>query len=69
MRFVIAFCYILYAGAAWAQVKPASVFGNHMVLQRNTPVPVWGTAKAEEKITLELNEQKLKTKADGAGCI
>jgi sialate O-acetylesterase len=52
---------------AWAQVKPAHVFGNHMVLQRGIPVPVWGTAKAGEKITLELNGQTLKTKADVAG--
>jgi sialate O-acetylesterase len=67
MRFVITFCYIVYTAVACAQVKPASVFGNHMVLQRDMPVPVWGTAKAEEKITLELNGQKLKTKADGSG--
>lgn len=67
MRFIITFCYILCVAVGFAQVKPASVFGNHMVLQRDMPVPVWGTAKAEEKITLELNGQKLKTKADVAG--
>ena len=67
MRSIITFCCILYISTVSAQVRPASVFGNHMVLQRDMPVPVWGTAKAEEKITLELNGQKLKTKADGAG--
>ena len=67
MRFIITLCYILCVGIAFAQVKPASVFGHHMVLQRDMPVPVWGTAKAGEKITLELNGQKQKTKADVAG--
>lgn len=67
MLFVITSCYILYVAAAWAQVKPVSGFGNHMVLQRDIPVPVWGTAKAEEKITLKLNDWKLKTRADVSG--
>jgi len=67
MRFVITSFYILYVAAAWAQVKPASGFGNHMVLQRDMLVPVWETAKAKEKITLELNDWKLKTRADVAG--
>jgi sialate O-acetylesterase len=31
---------------ARADVKPAVVFGDHMVLQQGMSVPVWGTAGA-----------------------
>ena len=37
----------------------ASVFSDHMVLQRNLPVPVWGTAKPGDTITVELASQSV----------
>jgi hypothetical protein len=33
-------------------LKLAPIFGDHMVLQREMPVPIWGTAKPGEKITV-----------------
>ena len=36
----------------------ASVFSHHMVLQRNQPVPVWGTAKSGDMITVALVTQR-----------
>ncbi len=41
-----------------AEVKCPPVFGSHMVLQRDQPVPVWGTAAAGEKITVEFGEAR-----------
>ncbi|MDR6943998.1 sialate O-acetylesterase [Mucilaginibacter pocheonensis] len=43
------------------------ILGNGMVLQRNQPVPVWGTATAGEKITVKFNGQTKTTvtKTDG----
>jgi sialate O-acetylesterase len=38
-----------------------------MVLQRETPIPIWGTAKANEKIKIYFNKQISKTKADKSG--
>lgn len=38
--------------------KFAPVFGNHMVLQRNNPIPVWGESNRNEQIHLELNNIK-----------
>jgi sialate O-acetylesterase len=35
----------------------ASVFSDHMVLQRNLPVPIWGTAKPGDTITVALVPQ------------
>lgn len=54
----------------------ASVFSDHMVLQRNLPVPVWGTAKPGDAITVELvppdattinSSATFATKADANG--
>ena len=59
---MLAFC-----GEASAQVKLPAIFTDHMVLQRDKPVNIWGWAKAGEKIRLTFNGQKVKTKvaADG----
>ena len=38
-----------------------------MVLQREMPVPVWGTADPEEAVTVSFQGQTLSTKADAAG--
>jgi len=50
-----------------AQVVASKIFADNMVLQRNTPIPVWGTAKANEKIEVRFNKQIKKTKADKNG--
>ncbi|MCK5174100.1 MAG: hypothetical protein KAR47_11970, partial [Planctomycetes bacterium] len=52
---------------ASAEVKVAGVFTDNMVLQRELPVPVWGTASAGEKIAVSFNGQKVKTTADDKG--
>ena len=49
------------------QVKPARIFGDHMVLQRNQPVPVWGTARKGENVTVSFNNQKVSAQADAKG--
>lgn len=51
----------------YAQVYPASVLGDHMVLQQNMPVPVWGTASSGEKIRVTFNGQAQNTKASAEG--
>lgn len=50
-----------------AQVSAAKIFADNMVLLRNTPIPVWGTAKANEKIEIRFNRQIKKGKADKNG--
>ncbi len=48
---------LLIASPLAADVKLASPFGDHMVLQQGCPVPVWGTAAAGEKVTVEFAGQ------------
>lgn len=50
-----------------AQVTLPKIFADNMIVQRNTPIPVWGTAKANEEIEIRFNKQVKKTKADQNG--
>ncbi|MFZ1527188.1 MAG: sialate O-acetylesterase [Ferruginibacter sp.] len=55
---------LLYTGIAClaaAQIKPANIFGDDMVLQRNKPIPVWGWATPGEKLTVKFNRQSKTT--------
>lgn len=56
-----------FCGLLAADVKPALVFQNHMVLQRDKEVPVWGTADPGENVTVEFAGQKLSNTADAQG--
>ena len=54
----------IYTIVAQADVKINSVFGNHMVLQRNKPVSIWGKAKPGEKISVRFGDLIVKGKAN-----
>lgn len=53
------------AASAFASLHLASPFTDHMVLQRDLPVPVWGTAEPSDSITVVFAGQS-KTAAAGA---
>lgn len=57
----------LIATPAWADVKLASPFTDHMVLQREMSVPVWGWADAGEQVTVSFAGQKKSTTAGTDG--
>jgi sialate O-acetylesterase len=48
---------LLFCIDALAQVKLPRIFNDDMVLQRDRTIPVWGWAKAKEKITVQFNQQ------------
>lgn len=52
---------------AWAEVKLATIFGDGMVVQRDRPVPVWGTATPNGKVTVQFGDQKATANADAKG--
>lgn len=70
---VLAAGYILSADAApvaapaATDFKLASLFTSGAVLQRNVKLPVWGTAKPGDKVTVQFAGQTVETTADGAG--
>ncbi len=48
---------------AVADLKPSSLFSDGAVLQRDMPIPVWGTAGDGEKVTVTFQGQKVSTTA------
>ncbi len=54
-------------GSARANVTLPGIFSDHMVLQKNVAVPVWGWADPGEKITVTIAGQTRTATADTAG--
>lgn len=55
----------LVSSAVWAEVKPHALFSDNAVLQQGVSVPVWGTAKDGEKVTVKFAGQEVATTAQG----
>jgi len=55
------------AGGLAAQVKLPAVIGDHMVVQQDKPVAVWGWAGKGETVTVAFNGQEKKTVAAADG--
>lgn len=53
-RFTILAAVFFATCQAHADVKPHAIFDNHMVLQRNSPLPVWGVADPGEEVYVHL---------------
>jgi len=50
-----------------AQVRLPRIFADHMVLQQNQPIHIWGWASPGEKVTVILNDQKATASASRDG--
>ncbi len=55
----------LAAFSARADVKLPAIFGDHMVLQRDQKVPVWGWADEDELVIVQFRDQVVQTRAKG----
>jgi len=58
---------LLLVQPLFAEVKLAPLFQDGAVLQRESPVPVWGRAKAGSKVTVSFGGQTKTTTTDAAG--
>jgi sialate O-acetylesterase len=58
---------VFFAAQAHAVVSLPALFSDHMVLQRNKDIPVWGHSDAREMITVTIGTQKVVTTADATG--
>lgn len=64
----IGFCLCLaLLGSGLRGASFAPVFGSNMVLQRDRPIPVWGTAAPGEDITVHLGEEERAATASPEG--
>ena len=55
---------IASSSSAFAELKLAKIFNDNMVLQRNQPLKIWGTASAKERISVKIGRT---TKSSQAG--
>ena len=53
--------------ASLAALEPASLFTDHMVLQRDMAVPVWGTSDAGAEVVVQFGNQQKSGRADADG--
>ncbi|RMG39030.1 MAG: 9-O-acetylesterase [Planctomycetota bacterium] len=69
----IAACWFLTIALVWtssavrADVRLPHVFSDHMVLQRDKPIPVWGWDDPGAKVVVQLGDAKAEAKADANG--
>ena len=61
------FATLLLALPAQASVTLPSFFGDHMVLQRDAPITIWGEADPNQAITVSLAGQSATAKTGAAG--
>jgi sialate O-acetylesterase len=57
-------CLALSFSVAFAEVKMEGLFSDGLVLQQGVPVPVWGTAKDGEKVTVKFQDQTVTATAE-----
>ena len=58
---------VLCTSAPSAELKLAAIFSDHMVLQQEKPLPVWGWADPGEQITVTFADQSQSATADANG--
>ncbi len=67
MKSILSALIALISTVAVAEVTLPNIFTDHMVLQRNQENPIWGTANANEKITISIASEKVSTRSDKDG--
>ena len=66
-RFALVIAIAMFPFYVQAAVTLPSMFGDHMVLQRDAPVAIWGNAEPNETITISFAEQAASAKANQDG--
>jgi sialate O-acetylesterase len=66
-KLVIGWIFLAGIAARAGELQLADPFGTGMVLQRQTPVPVWGTAQPGTTVTVQFAGQSRSAKADASG--
>jgi sialate O-acetylesterase len=66
-RTVVVLAILAMAQVGRGEVKLPSIFASHMVLQQQKPIVVWGTADADEKVTVQIGTAAAQTTTDATG--
>lgn len=65
--FAILVCWALASCAHAGELSLPTIFSDHMVLQREQPVGIWGAAPRGQKVELRFGEARFETRADAEG--
>jgi sialate O-acetylesterase len=63
----VALALVAASSGASAAVNVMSLLSDHMVVQRDMPVPIWGTATPNETVTVQLGTQQATAQAGANG--
>ena len=66
-RFLLSAIFLLGVSSLFAELRVPHVFGDHMVVQCDKPVRVWGWAVAGKKVEVELGDRKASATANAQG--
>lgn len=58
---------LIFYSSSFAEIKPARIFSDNMVLQREIKIPIWGTAAPGEKIVVFFNGKFASGNTDISG--
>lgn len=65
--FLLTLATVWLTSATYAEIVLPRVIGSNMVLQRQKPLPIWGTAAPGERVTVKFAKQAKQATADTAG--
>lgn len=63
----IIFLLVITTHSVQAELRLSSFFGDHMVLQREQALPVWGSAEPGSQVTVSFRRSQVTTTADDSG--
>ena len=66
-RWILPFFVLIVAGSAHGEVRLPAIIGDNMVIQQDTKVRIWGSAKPGERITATFDKKSSQTVADSEG--
>ncbi len=67
MIFLFGFSFSPVVNSAENKLQIASIFSDHMVLQQDLPISVWGTSQVGSKVSVAFSNQKHTTVTDNNG--
>ncbi len=64
---LLVFAVFCFPSVLWGDISLPKIFSDHMVLQRNSSVKIWGTAEPEQKLVITFNKREIRFQANANG--
>src|SRR5712672_1431264 len=67
MKILFFLFFVFSISTSSAQLRLSAIFSDHMVLQRDKPIKIWGSAKPGETVRVSIGDAKSSVVADHKG--